>query len=324
MLALDNGSAPRYAEGDRLSPPLPDSGAPPCRVIVVDDDEWIRVYLASVLKSASYEVEVVGSGKEALQRMRHGGFDILLTDCMMPEMDGLALCERVRSEFADNSPYILMFTVRDAHEDRYAGLKSGADDYILKRTPRNELLAKVNVGRRIKNGLRVIAMSDLASQRRQSFDPLTDAHDLAYFSRQMPREIRRSQATHRALSVISCRMEGLENLTRQYGYALADEIRRAFVTAVRGRLHNGRDWIARVGDDCFIAVLPGTRFKGAERVARKLHRRFAAMRLSTAAGSIQCIVRIDVTACEPTENAMPTGAVRPLSRRYQAATIGDE
>jgi diguanylate cyclase (GGDEF)-like protein len=277
--------------------------------MVVDDDEWMRVYLASILKSASYDVEVVDSGKEALQLMRHGVYDILLTDCMMPEMDGLTLCQRVRTEFADNSPYILMFTVRDGREDRYAGLMSGADEYILKRTPRSELLAKVNVGRRIQNGLRAIAKDDTAGQDRPTFDPLTDAHDLAYFSQQMPQEMRGAARGSRALSVLSCRIVGLENITRQYGTALADEMRRAFVTAVQGHLRNGRDWISRVGEDRFITVLPCTRFKAAERLARKLHRRFAGLRVTTTAGSMRCSVQIDVTACEPKEdNALSRAA----------------
>jgi diguanylate cyclase (GGDEF)-like protein len=314
MLALDTDSGHRYSPS-APTPLLAGASLPPCRVMVVDDDEWMRVYLAAILKSASYEVDVADSGKEALQHMRHGVYDILLTDCMMPEMDGLTLCQRVRTEFADNSPYILMFTVRDAREDRYAGLKSGADEYILKRTPRSELLAKVNVGRRIQNGLRAIASNDTAGQSRQSFDPLTGAHDLDHFSQQMPQEIRGARQGSRALSVLSCRILGLENITRQYGYASADEIRRAFVASVRSHLRNGPEWIARVGEDRFITVLPCTRFKAAERLARKLHRRFAGLPVTTTAGSIRCSVQIDVTACEPKADHAASragGLTRPL------------
>jgi len=270
--------------------------------MVVDDDEWMRVYLASVLESAGYEVVVVKSGKDALRRLRGGGFDILLTDCMMPEMDGLTLCRRVRAELADNIPYIVMFSVRETREARYVGLRSGADEYILKRVPRSELLAKVNGGRCIQMGMRAPELSDAATKSRQCLDPITDAHDLAYFSQQMPREIRRSRHSQRALSVLSCRLEGLENLARHYGFGLPDEIRRAFVTAVRSHLHNRGDWIARVSEDQFIVVLPSTQFKSSERLARKLHRRFSAIPIITTSGAVRCTVRIDVTACEPTDD----------------------
>jgi diguanylate cyclase (GGDEF)-like protein len=320
MLALDTDSGARIGEAATQTSCTVIPLVPYCRVMVVDDDDWMLVYVAHVLKSASYDVEVVDSGREALRRLRHGVYDILLTDCVMPEMDGLALCRRVRVEFADNCPYILMFSVREGIEARSAGLESGADEFIAKRTPRSELLAKVNVGRHIRSGLRAIAHDDAAGQGRQSFDPTTGAHDLAYFAQQMPQEIRIAQQTQRALSVLGCRTHGLENLTRQYGYALADEIRRAFVAAVCARLCNGREWIARVGDERFIVVLPGTRFNIAERLARKLQQHFSAVPVITTAGSIRCPVRIDVTAIEPKQNAAsrPGGTIQSRLRRERS------
>jgi DNA-binding response OmpR family regulator len=115
--------------------------------MVVDDDEWMRVYLASILRSAGYEVDVADSAQAALRLLRAGSYDILLTDCLMPGMDGLALCEQVRLEFPDNSPYIVMLTVKDTRADRDAGLQSGADEYIIKGAPAREVLATLNGGR---------------------------------------------------------------------------------------------------------------------------------------------------------------------------------
>jgi DNA-binding response OmpR family regulator len=70
-------------------------------------------------------------------------------------MNGLDLCQRVRAEFPEDSPYIVMFTVKDSREDRDAGLRSGADEYIIKGAPTSEVLAKLNLAR---------------SQRRRSSD----------------------------------------------------------------------------------------------------------------------------------------------------------
>jgi DNA-binding response OmpR family regulator len=147
MLALQADARPRFSDNAALPPSLAGE-IPPCRLMVVDDDEWIRTYVASILRSASYEVAVVDSGKEALRLLRAGSYDILLTDCLMPGMNGLALCQRVRAEFPDDPPYIVMFTVKDAREDRDAGLQSGADDYLIKGAPTSEVLAKINLGRR--------------------------------------------------------------------------------------------------------------------------------------------------------------------------------
>ncbi len=146
MLSLQANTPQRFCDNAAFHPVVA-RAKPPCRLMVVDDDDWMRIYLASVLRSASYEVDVVDSGKEALRRMRAESYDILLTDCLMPGMNGFDLCERVRGEFPDDSPYIVMFTVKDSREDRDAGLKSGADEYIVKGTPTRELLAKLNLGR---------------------------------------------------------------------------------------------------------------------------------------------------------------------------------
>ena len=130
MLALQANT--RLRSPDAAAPPSLLTGAlPPCRLMVVDDDEWMRVYLGSILESASYEVDVVDSGRDALRLLHAGSYDILLTDCQMPGMDGFTLCRRVHEEFPDNTPFIAMFTVKDSREDRYAGLKSDAVKVVV-------------------------------------------------------------------------------------------------------------------------------------------------------------------------------------------------
>jgi diguanylate cyclase (GGDEF)-like protein len=298
MPALRANTRLRFSDNPASIPAM--TGAlPPCRLIVVDDDEWMRVYLASVLRSASYEVDAVDSGEEALRLLRAGSYDILLTDCQMPGMDGLTLCERVRAEFCESSPYILMFTVKDTREDRYAGLKSGADEYIIKGAPKSEMLAKLNVGRRIRLSRHALARSDAANRSIGLVDPLTNAHSVNYFTRQMAKEIERARRGQRSLSVLSCRIERLEQIARMYGHAAADLVLRAFSDDTRQCLRTGQDWFARIGEDRFAVVLPRTRSNGAERMARSLRRRFGEVPVFTAAGSIRCTVNIDVTACEP-------------------------
>jgi diguanylate cyclase (GGDEF)-like protein len=276
---------------------------PLCRMLVVDDDECMRVYLTSILKSAGFEVDVADSGEAALWRLRSGSYDMMLTDYKMPEMDGPALCQRVRAEFPDSSLYVLMFTVKDTREDRYAGLSSGADEYIIKGSTKSEVLAKVNVGRRIQLGQQALALCDPQELQFSLVDPLTNAHSLKYFARQMPKEIQRARRRQQALSVASCRIEGFNQLARQYGYPVADEAVRAFADDTRQYLRAHQDWFARVGEDRFILVLPGIPFNAAERLARKLRRRYTEVPVITKADSIRCTLKIDVTACEPRDDS---------------------
>jgi diguanylate cyclase (GGDEF)-like protein len=266
--------------------------------MVVDDDEWMRVYLASVFRSANYEVDVVDSGRDALRLLRSGSYEILVTDCQMPGMDGLTLCQRVRVEFSDSSPYILMFTVKDTVVDRSAALKSGANEYIIKGAPRSEVLAKLDEGRRIFLSRQAPARCDVATRNTELIDPLTSSHNVKYFARQIAREIQLAYRRQAALSVLSCRLERLEHIALLYGRAAADEALLAFAEDIRRCLRPGQDWFARIGDDRFVVVLPRTLLEGAERMARKLRRRVAAVSVITTGCSIRCKVDIDVTAGE--------------------------
>jgi len=160
------------------------------------------------------------------------------------------------------------------------------------------LLAKLDLARRIRLGHHARDNGDAPIAPVGFVDPLTNAHNSQYFIRQMAKEIERAQRRQRALAVLSCRIERLEQIARLYGHAAADEALRAFADDTRQCLRVGQSWFARIGEDRFVLVLPRTRFSGAERLARKLRRRFAAVPVITATGSIRCSVNIDVTACE--------------------------
>lgn len=111
------------------------------RLLIIEDDESIARFLAQATREAGYAVEVVGDGEEGLQRARSGAFDLLLLDVMLPRVDGIEVCRRLRA--AQMSTPILIITARDTLEDKLAGLDGGADDYLVKPFPLAELLARI-------------------------------------------------------------------------------------------------------------------------------------------------------------------------------------
>jgi two-component system, OmpR family, response regulator MprA len=110
-------------------------------ILVVDDDAGLLRALRRVLVSHGFEVEVAAGGAEALARLRARTFDLVVLDVMMPDTDGIEVCEQLRAE-GDRLP-ILMLTARDAVRDRVAGLEAGADDYLVKPFANVELVARV-------------------------------------------------------------------------------------------------------------------------------------------------------------------------------------
>jgi two-component system response regulator MprA len=111
------------------------------RVLVVDDEPAVRESLGRTLRFEGYEVAEAADGVDALAAVQSRGPDLVILDVMMPRMDGLEACRRLRS--AQQHLPVLMLTARDDIGDRVAGLDAGADDYLVKPFALQELLARV-------------------------------------------------------------------------------------------------------------------------------------------------------------------------------------
>jgi two-component system, OmpR family, response regulator MprA len=111
------------------------------RVLVVDDEPAVRTALERALKLEGYDVELASDGAEALQRLAQHSTDAVVLDVLMPNVDGLEVCRRLRAAH-DETP-VLMLTARDAVGDRVAGLDAGADDYLVKPFALEELHARL-------------------------------------------------------------------------------------------------------------------------------------------------------------------------------------
>ncbi len=111
------------------------------RILVVDDDKAVRDSLRRSLAFNGYQVDLAEDGQAALDQMVDQRPDALVLDVMMPRVDGLEVCRRLRSA-GDELP-ILVLTARDAVSDRVAGLDAGADDYLPKPFALEELLARL-------------------------------------------------------------------------------------------------------------------------------------------------------------------------------------
>jgi DNA-binding response OmpR family regulator len=118
-----------------------------CRALVVDDDDIARTQLVALLKRSGYDVRGAADGEEALRALAAGNCQILLTDWQMPDMNGLDLCRNVRLSRQNAEVYVMMLTVRDREQDMLIGLAAGADDYLIKGTSNEEILARLEIAR---------------------------------------------------------------------------------------------------------------------------------------------------------------------------------
>jgi two-component system response regulator MprA len=113
------------------------------RILVVDDERAVRESLQRALELEGYEIELAADGREALARLENGEPqpDAVILDVLMPVIDGLEVCRRLRR--SGNRVPVLMLTARDEIENRVAGLDAGADDYVPKPFALEELVARI-------------------------------------------------------------------------------------------------------------------------------------------------------------------------------------
>jgi phosphate regulon transcriptional regulator PhoB len=113
------------------------------RVLVVEDEPDIRDLLAFHLERDGYQVTRATTGREALRQLRAAPPDLVILDLMLPELDGLEVCRRLRADPATAALPVIMLTAKGDEVDRVVGLEMGADDYVVKPFSPKEMLARV-------------------------------------------------------------------------------------------------------------------------------------------------------------------------------------
>jgi len=118
-------------------------------ILIAEDDPVSAIALRRVLEKSGHKVTTTANGAEALKAWQEGNFPIVVTDWMMPEVDGLEVCRRIRQ--AGRLPYtcIVMLTAKQTREDRVQALGEGVDVFLTKPLIANDLIARIQVAERI-------------------------------------------------------------------------------------------------------------------------------------------------------------------------------
>jgi DNA-binding response OmpR family regulator len=121
------------------------------RILLADDDVFSRTLLSSTLRRLGHDTVAVANGQEAIDAYRNRYFPMVISDWMMPELDGLDLCRLIRAEENPKYTYIMLLTVMEGTQSHLDGLAAGADDFITKPFNEDVLIARILVGERIVN-----------------------------------------------------------------------------------------------------------------------------------------------------------------------------
>ena len=246
--------------------PFDQTGPVPSKILVVDDEAEVRQTLVESLRQDGYDVWEAGDGVAALALLERQPFELVLTDIVMPEMDGLAL---VRTAIRRGYPaaYIVM-TAHNSVESAVEAMKSGAADYLSKPFPLD--LLRLVVARTL-HAQRLAARAkqvDLYERMAQT-DGLTELNNYRFFQQRLSIELNRAQRFNRPLSLIMLDLDDFKAYNDVYGHQSGDQALRKLAWLLQ-RSGRSYDVVARYGGDEFVIILPETSKKLAAEVAERI------------------------------------------------------
>ena len=176
------------------------------KILVAEDSRYYQRILQDTLSNWGYTVVLAKNGVQALERLKEkDGPKLAIIDWMMPEMNGLELCKKVRKTLDNSYIYLIFLTANSNKEDMIKGLEAGADDYITK--PFNELELKF----RLKNGERILNLENRIMQLALT-DPLTGLLNRRAFVDRLVSEIARYKRLGQPLSLIMVDLDNFKNV----------------------------------------------------------------------------------------------------------------
>jgi DNA-binding response OmpR family regulator len=137
----------------------------PMKILIAEDDQDSRELLSWLLQKLGYQVVATENGKEAWEAYRRGRFRLVISDLLMPDIDGLELVRRIRAQKQPKYTYIILITALIGKKDYLDGMEAGADDFVTKPFDPDELKARLRVAERIISFQEHAATVDEAAQK---------------------------------------------------------------------------------------------------------------------------------------------------------------
>ncbi len=235
------------------------------RILIADDDAFSRRFLARTVEQWGYEPIVASNGEEAWQLAnRDDAPKLLLLDWMMPDIDGLELCKRVRQAKGNGGTYIMMLTASNATSDLISAINAGADDFVTKSFDIRELEVRLRAGKRIVELQE--ALWDLAT-----CDPLTNVWNHGAIVTQLERELSRAQRRDENVTVIMGDVDHFKLINDAFGHKGGDAALVQVSQRLAGELRK-YDSVGRYGGEEFLIVLPEPGLTDAQPVIDRLDR----------------------------------------------------
>jgi two-component system, cell cycle response regulator len=285
-------------------PGIEDQAFPPSTVLIAEDDPIFRRILESWFKRWNYQVTAVENGLAAWGVLqKEGAPQLAILDWMMPGLDGIELCRRIRGRGLGPYRYVLLLTAKDDKEDVVAGLEAGADDYLTKPFDVDELRARVRAGKRILDLQAALMRAQSALQFEAAHDRLTAVWNRGAILDLLKGEMERSRRSEDSLGIIMVDVDFFKSVNDTYGHLVGDsvlqEVGHRLALALRSY-----DSVGRYGGEEFLVVVPGCDSLNLVVAAERLRHRIADQPIDTTAGPVPVTISLGAAAAQVTESGL--------------------
>jgi two-component system cell cycle response regulator len=247
--------------------------AAPEPVLVVDDSAVSRKLLEHALESEPYTVHFAKDGEEALRVFDKHAPRLIITDWILPDISGPELCQKIRAN-AKNYTYIVILTSNSDKQYLVEGLGAGADDYLTKPFDRQELQARLGVGRRTVDLHREIAEKNKLLEELALTDHLTGLPNRRAVEEFAERQLRGAIRHKFSLWVMLPDLDRFKNVNDDFGHAAGDEVLQRFAGILKANTR-AADICGRLGGDEFMLVVSHVNDEDILRTAERLREEFA-------------------------------------------------
>jgi two-component system cell cycle response regulator len=239
------------------------------KVLIVDDDPTNRHLLSAMLLSTRHEFQEASDGMSAWELLQKETINLVITDWMMPDMDGVELIDYIRKANFAHYVYIIMLTARSTKADVVTGLESGADDYLVKPFDLDELRARVKIANRIIDLETRLRESRDRNQKMATYDSLTNLYNRRALYDIVDNELARARRDKKPVSLVMMDIDHFKNVNDAHGHNIGDRAL-SIVAHIISEKIRAYDTAARWGGEEFLLVLPGADLVEAELIAERV------------------------------------------------------
>lgn len=268
------------------------------KILVVEDDPIQRRILTAYLSKGGYEVQQSEDGEDGFALWEREQIRFLITDWMMPRLDGPDLIQLIRSQDTQKYTYIIMLTAREEKGDVVAGLNIGADDYLVKPCDPGELMARVKIGHRILDLESRLKEARDAMEHLARHDGLTGLLNRRAIYQMAQAELARARREITTLSVIMLDLDFFKKINDSFGHPTGDETLRVVAGALEANKRE-YDGAGRWGGEEFLILLPNTGLENAAMVAERVRSAIDSISLQAGGARVHVQASLGVACLRP-------------------------